>query len=710
VAEAFVELLELLAGRAPRSELLDWLARPVVRARLGLEEESVERIAEWAVRAGYRFGIDGPHRAALGLGRDGAHTLRDAVERLALAHALGATDEVFAGRAPIPLDAFAEPEILGALGDLEALLARARHEIAVPRTVAGWGEWLGGLLERAIDARDANADGHTAIRRVLQQLVEAAREVGFEGRIPFEAMSERVRQTLSASPAPQAFLSGGVTFCELVPLRAIPFRVVVIVGLGDETFPRAGASPGFDLTTRWPRVGDRSPRDDDRYLFLEALLSARDRVILTVPARDLRDGSDRPPSIVLAELLDALDARFTPDASPGPDGSARLRDRIVVAHPLVAHSPRYFRPDRIAGLVPRDAEAFRGAAALEAARSEGGGRLRRFLSDDGLPAAARNDGATEACPILELEVLISRIVAATRTFARERLGLSLPRLEEARPDLDPVRLDPLERFGLGEALLAERLERATPEDAAARLEARPTLPSGLPGRLAARSVEQEVEAIVAAARALGQGRERTDAAVDLRLTLDSGDAVRLVGRLDGLRQEGRIEVGFQRLGGSAELSVWIRHLVLCACVEAGLPVTPESVLVGRPPKPGVHDRAVGFEAVAEPLTRLAELAGWALEGDRRPLPFFPRASREFAEKAAAGKLEQAWRSAHKELLGGEDGGYGTPEFDRALEYPLVWEGSAPLAPAGSGGLQARFDAVAEAFFKPLLEARRVLRE
>ena len=64
--------------------------------------------------------------------------------------------------------------------------------------------------------------------------------------------------------------------------------------------------------------------------------------------------------------------------------------------------------------------------------------------------------------------------------------------------------------------------------------------------------------------------------------------------------------------------------------------------------------------------------------------------------AAAGKLEQAWRSAHKELLGGEDGGYGTPEFDRALEYPLVWESSAPRAPAGSGGLQSGFDAVAEA--------------
>ena len=161
------------------------------------------------------------------------------------------------------------------------MLAEARAKIAVSVPASGWCRWLRELLDASCARDDSNSHEHASIRGALAEIAESASAAGFDRPVPFEAIRERVSEALEASPAPQAFLAGGVTFCELVPLRAIPFRVVVILGLCDQAFPRGGPAPGFDLMARAPRPGDRNARVDDRYLFLEALLSARDRLILT---------------------------------------------------------------------------------------------------------------------------------------------------------------------------------------------------------------------------------------------------------------------------------------------------------------------------------------------------------------------------------------------------------------------------------------------
>ena len=127
-------------------------------------------------------------------------------------------------------------------------------------------------------------------------------------------------------------LAGGVTVCGMVPQRAIPFRVVAVLGLNEGDYPRNDVDAGLDPIRQagLRQLGDRDTRSDDRYLFLETLMSARDRLHLSFVARDATDDAARYPAAPLAELMDVL-----PPAAG--EGGPEWR----VDHPLQAFDPAY---------------------------------------------------------------------------------------------------------------------------------------------------------------------------------------------------------------------------------------------------------------------------------------------------------------------------------------------------------------------------------
>jgi exodeoxyribonuclease V gamma subunit len=109
-----------------------------------------------------------------------------------------------------------------------------------------------------------------------------------------------------------------VNFCTLMPMRAIPFRVVCLLGMNDGDYPRAQPPLDFDLMASDYRPGDRSRREDDRYLLLEALLSARDQLYVSWVGRSIRDNSERPASVLIGQLRDHLAAGWQlANANPG---------------------------------------------------------------------------------------------------------------------------------------------------------------------------------------------------------------------------------------------------------------------------------------------------------------------------------------------------------------------------------------------------------
>jgi exodeoxyribonuclease V gamma subunit len=123
----------------------------------------------------------------------------------------------------------------------------------------------------------------------------------------------------------------------MVPQRAIPFGLVAVLGLNEGEFPRRGADGGLDLMRAAPRLYDREQRSDDRYLFLETVMSARRMLHFSYLGRAVKDGGARAPAAPLAELLALLDAQCGINAE-----DSALDRPWRVEHPLQPFDRRYF--------------------------------------------------------------------------------------------------------------------------------------------------------------------------------------------------------------------------------------------------------------------------------------------------------------------------------------------------------------------------------
>jgi exodeoxyribonuclease V gamma subunit len=207
------------------------------------------------------------------------------------------------------------------------------------------------------------------VRDALQELVDDAAMAGFTQAFSLPVLRDWLQRKLTMA-SPLGFLSGGVTFCAMVPMRSIPFKVLCLIGMNDGAYPRDERPVSFDLVARHPRRGDRSRRFDDRYLFLEAILSARQRLYLSYVGLSARNNEPLPPSALIAELLDCFKAMC------GEAAAAQL----LVRHPLQPFSPRcydgrdpagQFRPELAAALAAPPAQPQPFACVLPAVSSGG---------------------------------------------------------------------------------------------------------------------------------------------------------------------------------------------------------------------------------------------------------------------------------------------------------------------------------------------------
>jgi exodeoxyribonuclease V gamma subunit len=169
------------------------------------------------------------------------------------------------------------------------------------------------------------------------------------------------------------------------------------------------------------RLGDRDVRSDDRYLFLETVMAARDALHLSYIGEGVRDGKPRNPAAPLAELLALLDESH---GLRGRDGNEAPRPWLV-RHPLQPFDARYFDASD-----PR-LFSYRGDAIA-------------LLRDHGSALPAFLDAAPAALAAAPATLLLANVLDYFRRPAEHllhRLGL---RLDALKSDLlaDSEPLDP----------------------------------------------------------------------------------------------------------------------------------------------------------------------------------------------------------------------------------------------------------------------------
>jgi exodeoxyribonuclease V gamma subunit len=350
---AFRQLLAMPSSRLTAPELVDFLGQPPVLRRLGLDQGDLDTLTQWLARARAAWGLDGDTRKAMGVPPTEAHTLAWAMDRLVAGYVHGneADDDVLrlpgdAAVVPVPGVGGSSSLALGALDHLLQQLAGLRADVAAERRASEWARRLEERLDALFlpDLDDPRGpEAMDQLRALLRSLASEPGELGLDPPLAFPVVKQWLEERLSAVPERQRFQAGGITVCGMVPQRAIPFRVVAVLGLNEGEYPRNDVDAGLDPIGRsgLRRLGDRDVRSDDRYLFLETLMSARDALHLSYVAFDQVGGSARNPAAPLAELMAAL-----------PAGD-RVDDEVLTPTWRVDHKLQPFHADYFNGSDPR---------------------------------------------------------------------------------------------------------------------------------------------------------------------------------------------------------------------------------------------------------------------------------------------------------------------------------------------------------------------
>ncbi|MDJ0807763.1 MAG: exodeoxyribonuclease V subunit gamma, partial [Gammaproteobacteria bacterium] len=593
---AFLELLGIPDSRFSVNRILGLLEMPAIHRRFGLDEAALETLTGWIEQANIRWGRDGRSKAALGLPEEPQNTWRAGLEQLLLGFAMPVDSERL-WQDIVPLNAVegSDSDWLGGLLSFSEALFSLQDQLTESQTPAAWSEILRGVIETFFYADQDAEMPLQQLRDAIRQFEEEANAAGFHGDLSLALVRQQLSKALSL-PGFGRFLGGGVNFCALAPMRSLPFQVICLIGMNEGSFPRQEPRLGFDLMDRQFRFGDRSRRVDDRYLFLETILSARQRLYISYVGRSIQNNRELPPSVLVDELRDYLVQQV------GEEGVEQLTHR----HPLQPHGADYFRADQ--GLFCYSSR-LREAAALA---GQGQGRSQPLVTE---PLAEREAEGLES---IDLDRFIDFFVNPARTFAQQRLRLRLEAAGTLLEEQETFRLERYTRESLERALVYELLDGQSGHAVQRKLNAQGVLPHGRLGDLAFREMLSAACDMQDRLEAIGLGDRRP--VEDFSLNLE---ALTLQGRLQEHYQVGQLDFSLGVYHPHRKLGLWIKHLVLSLLSPAGQAAV--SIWLDR----GGQGR---FRQVIEPESHLMRLAALYRQGMQAPLAFYPGSSWVYAEK------------------------------------------------------------------------------
>lgn len=601
LTSSFVALLDLLSSRVTLSQVLAFLGQEPVMSGFGISGEDIVLIRSWLVEAGVNWGLSAEHRGRCGVPEEPIGTWRAGIDRLLMGFlSPGDGRQLVSGVLPCDVLESGHAEILTNFANFFASLCGLVEQGQERRSLASWRD----VFIRAIAGFFGSDEGdHQDRQRLLSVIDGLARNSALSGvgeSLPLEVVVSAIKQGLD-SPSGSFLSCGRITMCQMVPMRSIPFKVICLLGMNDTVFPRQERRPGFDLMAASRRIGDRNRRDDDRYLFLETILSARRILYLSYVGMNAGNAAV-PPSVVVSELLDHLAGRFGLDA-------AQCEDRFVTRHPLQPFSRRYFNGELFS-------YSFQGRA-LAASLGSNTPWTGLFARDLKLESVPKEQ--------LELDELVRFFEHPVRALLRGRLGLYLDERDEQVADRECFSLDGLDAYTLIQFLLVEALEEDSDYDLCPIAQIRGEVAMGMTGRCQYEELRQQAEALAEQLMAIrGNGPLPPQ---EVRLNIDG---IEISGEITDLWENGHVLFRPGRVKRMSYVDLirsWIRHLALCAAC----PDQPrQTIFVYRD---GVR-RYPFVSGAKELLKQLIDLYRF---GQGQPLPLFAKTSLAYAKKLWSGR-------------------------------------------------------------------------
>ncbi|EOP7966637.1 exodeoxyribonuclease V subunit gamma [Escherichia coli] len=540
VLEAFISLLSLPDSRFVSEDVLALLDVPVLAARFDITEEGLRYLRQWVNESGIRWGIDDDNVRELELPATGQHTWRFGLTRMLLGYAMESAQGEWQSVLPYDESSGLIAELVGHLASLLMQLNIWRRGLAQERPLEEWLPVCRDMLN-ALFLPDAETEAAmTLIEQQWQAIIAEGLGAQYGDAVPLSLLRDELAQRLDQERISQRFLAGPVNICTLMPMRSIPFKVVCLLGMNDGVYPRQLAPLGFDLMSQKPKRGDRSRRDDDRYLFLEALISAQQKLYISYIGRSIQDNSERFPSVLVQELIDYIgQSHYLPgdEALNCDESEARVKAHLTCLHTRMPFDPQNYQPGE-----------------------------RQSYAREWLPAASQAGKAhsefVQPLPFtlpetVPLETLQRFWAHPVRAFFQMRLQVNFRTEDSEIPDTEPFILEGLSRYQINQQLLNALVEQDDAERLFRRFRAAGDLPYGAFGEIFWETQCQEMQQLadrVIACRQPGQSME-----IDLAC-----NGVQITGWLPQVQPDGLLRWRPSLLSVAQGMQLWLEHLVYCA--------------------------------------------------------------------------------------------------------------------------------------------------
>ena len=591
IIEGFMSILDLENSRMSVNRVMALLELSEIKDKFGISEPEIDIVERWIKETNIRWGIDAEHRRKLGLPAVSENTWRAGIERLLLGYAMpGSGRKMFSEILPYDHIEGGEAETLGKFVEFLDCLINSVDYLNQARTLSGWSKVFSDIIEKFFALEEDSEPEIQILRSVLDDMVKRESLSGFDKSIKIEVAKSYLGGLLEDEHIRMGFIAGGVTFCAMLPMRSIPFKIVCLVGMNSDAFPRETKTLEFDLMAKHPRAGDRNRRNDDKYLFLEALLSARNKFYISYVGQSIQDNVRIPPSVLVSELIDCI-----------KDGFGFSEEQVVIFHRLQAFSPEYFKKD--SKLFSYSFENFIASSKMFDPKEA------PSLISTKLPEPDK------VWKELSLNALSTFFSNPAKYLLEKRLGIYLHDKADILDERENFRLDYLEKYLLDQELVSTRLSGLSLKDIYPPIKASGELPHGKMGEYIYNQMSLDAEDFVRKIKKHTKGHRLEDLDVELDIA-----GFRIFDRVADVYENGLIKNIYANTKPKYLLNTWIYHLIICVLLEDKNSV--QSFLL-------CSDAAWEFTPVSSAIDILKYLLNIYWKGMSEPLHFFPVSSFEY---------------------------------------------------------------------------------
>ncbi len=634
LAETLLAILTLKRKRFVASEVLDILEREAVRKRFDFTESEIERIKSWVIKSGIKWGVDGVSKTDLNLPAFEENTWAFGIKRMLLGTVLSQSDDLQLFSGILPFDEIEGDDtlLLGRFLEFTELLFKFAIEAEKPKILTEWSQFINHILSEIFAVGEKSDYPLQEIRDSIQDegLQKLQSICNYQEQVSPEVILTFLERRMNRMGRSGGFISRGVTFCTMLPMRSIPFKVIVLLGMNDGDFPRRFQRSNFDLMGKQKRLCDPSRRDEDKYLFLESVFSAREHLIISYLGQSIKDNSEFPPSVLVSELIDYLEKGFRQESGKS------IMDQVLYRHALQPFNSIYFNGNQrffsYSGQNLRAAKGCRRQSSSE----------RPFIDK---PLEFKEDKFGES---ISIEQFCRFYRNPTAYLIQNRLNIDLRvKPEHMSDDREALEADNLDLYQLRGRLIDYALKHndSMPFLNAARAEG--GIAHGSPGDLVLEEMVEGADELLKNLRLLCDGNAISPLVVDY---MNNEQKLSVSGFLTNLWMSGQVFFRPGRVRAVDILESWIHHLFLCHSSRDR--VVEITRFVGR-------EESIGFRTIDAEDAKLIldDLAGIYYEGLKIPLPFFPETSLAYCksisqsppdEESALEAARKKWESGYSQ--------------------------------------------------------------